>query len=825
MRLLTLCLPVAVLICASVAADVTLVRDGQAVATIVVPTDCSAQVKSAAAALVSHIRLSSGAKLPIVAEAELQAGPDDPLVLLGPVALWPAAFPEGFDDDGFTIRTAGRAVSICGPSDWGTEFGVYDLLERHVGVRWLMPGEDGTHVPPHTTITIPESTVAEQPVFFSRLFSGLQGTPQTAWARFNRMRGRVQFHHNLRNLFNWDTYPKTHPEFFPLIDGKRFLPTQREGWQPCFTAEGSVEEAVRVITAYFDEDPSRTSYSLGINDNRNFCQCDNCRAKIGDGENFLGYPDYSDLYYEWCNSVVEGVLTHHPDKWFGLLAYHYVGAPPQTIHVHPRIIPYMTYDRMKWVHPQLRADGEAATRAWAQKSPTLGWYDYIYGRPYQLPRVWFHHMADYYRFGRDNGVRALYAEAYPNWGEGPKLYVSLKLQWNPDQSVDDLLADWYAACGGEKAAPLLARYYEFWEQFWTRRIPESPWFRLPGQYLSHRGEPTYLLEVTDEELGECRVLLEQALELTETDAQRARVQTVLDTFSFYEASALCYQVGAEAQQPPGSEAEALARIDRIERAMLLGRERDRLATEVFADHPALRNVTENLLFQSDRGQMEAVMSVLDYAAHEGGAVAARVRELAPKYAGTAMAETIAAVLMAHETPARLIERITNGGFEDDGGAAAAPAGPDWTSDGAPAGWSKWVRPGTSAQMLRTTEDAHEGRRSVKITTATACSFLQRIEVKPGEHYLLSGYVKARVGQGALTRLGVQWQDDKGTWSDAPRIGIDVPPGETAGWQHLRAFLRVPDGVARAVVGLSAQSQGTGDYAFFDGISFKQMPAE
>ena len=258
--------------------------------------------------------------------------------------------------------------------------------------------------------------------------------------------------------------------------------------------------------------------------------------------------------------------------------------------------------------------------------------------------------------------------------------------------------------------------------------------------------------------------------------------------------------------------------------MLLGRERDRLATEVFADHPALRNVAEGMLFQSDRGQMDAVMSVVDYATRAGGAVADRVRALAPKNEGTPMAETIAAVLAAHEHPDRLVERITNGGFEDDGGAAPA-AGPDWTSEGAPAGWSKWVRPGTSASMLWTTEDAHEGRRSVKITAATACSFLQRIEVKPGEHYLLSGYVKARVGQGALTRLGVQWQDDKGAWSDAPRIGVDVPPGETAGWRHLRAFIRVPDGAARAVVGLSAQSQGPDDYAFFDDISFRLMPAE
>jgi len=74
MRLLMICLLIALLICKTVFADVTLVRDGQPVATVVVPDECSAQVKSAAAALVSHIAQSTGATLPVVAEGDLQAG-------------------------------------------------------------------------------------------------------------------------------------------------------------------------------------------------------------------------------------------------------------------------------------------------------------------------------------------------------------------------------------------------------------------------------------------------------------------------------------------------------------------------------------------------------------------------------------------------------------------------------------------------------------------------------------------------------------------------------------------------------------------------------
>ncbi|MCP4640797.1 MAG: DUF4838 domain-containing protein, partial [bacterium] len=179
--------------------------------------------------------------------------------------------------------------------------------------------------------------------------------------------------------------------------------------------------------------------------------------------------DYSDLYFDWCNKVIEGVLAKHPDKYFGCLAYSEVAAPPKQVNVHPRMIPYMTYDRMKWADAALRKEGHRMTRDWAEVSPTLGWYDYIYGKFYCVPRVWFHDMAQYYRFAQRSNVRCSYAEAYPSndWREGPKLYVSLKLLWTPKQDVDALLDDWYACAVGVEAAHALAEYFAFWEEFWT----------------------------------------------------------------------------------------------------------------------------------------------------------------------------------------------------------------------------------------------------------------------------------------------------------------------------------------------------------------------
>lgn len=54
------------------------------------------------------------------------------------------------DDDGFIHDIIDdQHIVILGGSDLGTEFGVYDFLERHAGVRWLLPRR-GRHPRPNT---------------------------------------------------------------------------------------------------------------------------------------------------------------------------------------------------------------------------------------------------------------------------------------------------------------------------------------------------------------------------------------------------------------------------------------------------------------------------------------------------------------------------------------------------------------------------------------------------------------------------------------------------------------------------------------------------
>lgn len=760
------------LLCATVvfAAPVTVVEDGQAKAVIVCPDDASDQLANAAIEMKECIAEASGATLEIVAApvegmAAIHIGQTE-MEQTVPVM-------DDLDDDGFYIDFPDPGeILIIGPTDYGTEFGVYDFLERYVGVRWLLPGEDGRDVPAQATITIPDTVVREEPTFFSRLMSGWRGAAQAKWTRRMRMHGRISFHHNLRVLYDPKVFAESNPEFYPLWNGERFNPLENPTtrWQPCFTAPGIVEAGIARIVEYFDEHPEATSYSLGINDTRHHCECDSCRALDPGRKNFLGLPHLSDRYFTWANAVVEGVLKVYPDKWFGCLAYNSVVEPPDYVKVNKRIIPYMTYDRMKWIDPELRAEGEALTKKWHEMCPTLGWYDYIYGTPYCLPRVWMHHMADYYRFGYANGVRAMYAEAYPNFGEGPKLYVALKLQWDLDQDVDALLDEWYTRCAGPEGGPYVKKYYEFWEDFWTRRILDSNWFTKGGQYLSF-GTAGYLADVSFEEIAQCREWLETAIAKADTDKQKARVGMLLKAFDYYEASVLSYPRTDLAGKPIDTEEMAIAAIKDAGVTIEMAARRRHLALDVLAKDPVLQHalpITRYGGISGDGWGATTLWTVYDWL-DRSDKLRARIEDLAAN-SESQLVRDQASTMLALATGS-LENLARDSSFEERNV------------------WSLWVKPKRGGKMLYSDEQAHSGESSLLCDGVGRGGPNQTIPANPGRYaavcfvYIPEGQEPSGTIEMAITPrdkdghnlpgLSTMITPEPGQWQ-AVAVGGDIP---------------------------------------------------
>ncbi len=791
------------------AAPSTIVEEGEARAAIVLQPDASEQLAEAVAEMQSLIQQASGADIPLVE----QPPADSIAIHVGRTPGVGDAVDLGdLDEDGFVIQFPDEGtIVILGPSDWGTEFGVYEFLERYIGVRWLMPGEDGTYVPEMATITIPDDSVRDEPAFFSRKYFGLRLAEQRLWARHNRLHSRVEFHHNLYRLFPHSDVEE-HPEFFPIHGGERYFPPEDHyysRWQPCFTAPGIVDVAVERICAYFDEHPEEESYSLGVTDSGGHCECEDCRALDAGRKNMVNRDHLTDRFITWANAVVEGVLEEHPDKWFGFLAYSEIFEPPDRVEMHPRLIPYMTYDRMQWIDDEAREAAEELTRRWAEAASTVGWYDYIYGAAYLVPRVYPHVMGQYYRFGHENGVRALTAEAYPNFGEGPKLYVSLKLQWDPYQDVDALLDEWYALAVGEEAAPYVRKYYEHWEDFWTRRILDTNWWSKGRQYLPFH-TPSYLEEVSLDEIAQSREWLEQAVANAGTKRQKARAKLLLRAFEYYEASAIAYPRSGPAPELT-TEADALAYLDDVIVRSEMAQKRRTLSKEDFHGHPFLHHCTDIDRRPSIAGVNwvgQDLWTLFDWASRSE-AVRERLRDLTEDGAPSGLqahAQTILATFDPEMEPLN-----TNWSFEKGDGAQAAD-------------YHYWLQDGVGT-LTRSEEAAHSGDYGITATGVQYGGPHQSVQFTPGRFCLVASlYLPEGQPEGGFVDLSIRALNEKGR--NLPKGGtasITPTPGQ---WHTVATVMDATDPPKSAVqvrAGVWARKFPDGKKIYFDDLRLIKLP--
>ncbi|MBP1995525.1 DUF4838 domain-containing protein [Paenibacillus eucommiae] len=560
-----------------------------AAAVVIVADESDAKTKEAAELLASYVFKATGAVLPVLSVSEAQSSihtEEITRIFIGAAVHeiadeWDSLL-AGMDVDGFIIQVQDKVVAIKGPSPWGTEFGVYEFLERYVGVRWLMPGEFGEAIPQLNELILPLEVVKQEPVFLSRSFSG----SDEVWDQRNRLRHRFQLGHNLWQLFSPKKYASTHPQFFP----KGVNLDIETDWQPCFTAPGLAQEAVKSINAYFDEHPDQWCYSICTNDNGGFDEARPDHPLNPHRKNSVGEHHMSEIFFKWAVEVANGVKQKHPDKYLSVYAYSDLYDPPETITLPSNIIVYITDDRMSWEDKPIGQIGHDLTMRWHEVAPSLGFYEYAYGSPYTVPRVYLHRAAENYRYAQQNGVLGHYAELYANWGEGPKPWVLARLQWNPQQSVDALIDDWCEAAVGKLAGGILAQYYKHWEHFWLKTSLQSSWYKhyieAPHRYnYMPFYNASYLYDVTEEDIAHSRHLLESVLEKSETEVQRQRAQLLIQAFTFYEASALSYP-RRQALEAPTDAAVMLQLLDENLQRVAHYAQRIQLVKD-FHGHPVL----------------------------------------------------------------------------------------------------------------------------------------------------------------------------------------------------------------------------------------------
>jgi hypothetical protein len=457
-----------------------LVKDGRALAAVILPSESSAALKAAAEDLVRIVKKMSGARLALLSETARTRAPARIRLGSSQASLLGVSL-EGVGPEGYRLARVGSDLLIAGVTDEGTAHGIYSLLQESLGVKWLMPGELWEIVPRRRTVSIRAQGRVVNPSFTFRVYSGIG---DSRWCARNRMSydpWRLPYYghgHNLKNIIPPSRCGKEHPEYFAQIDGKRFVPQDdsAERSQPCFTNPDVIQITVETARAFFDSHPERTTFSLCANDNLDYCTCKSCSALDSPPRVWRNEPVHSDSYFYYVCQVAGEVAKSHPDRYLGCYAYWGTDSIPRKIRRLPGNVAIMlTQDTSQHFDPSYRRRDRAFLMRWTRFARHVGKYDY-YSLGWLTPRYFPALAADDLRFCNERGVVGMYSEGYPYWAiTGPMVWLGAQLMWdakaNPRAALDEFMR---LAFG--RAAPLMKAFYETLERIW-RRPRKGLWFQ------------------------------------------------------------------------------------------------------------------------------------------------------------------------------------------------------------------------------------------------------------------------------------------------------------------------------------------------------------
>jgi len=458
---------------------VELVRDGRPMAAIFVEEGRNAFVRLAADELQRCVRKSTGAELPI--------NPDRPdqwpnRVLVGRMARLgdPALAERVWQEDEVYRKATERDLILAGLDEgksviywansavwWpklGTLFAVYGFLRDTVGVRWLFPGELGEEVPQRRSISVRPFERLDRPAFHQRLIwsKSIWGQKDYwAWCYRNgsipHLKG-INAPHAYNGLLPTKEYMEDHLEYFALWEGKR-LPIQF-----CTTHPDLLRIVVERCRKRFDKEPRRVEVSLSPNDNPNFCQCLHCRALDIDGRDSThDVTSASRRVFTFANQVARELAKTHPGKKVGCYAYWNHREVPSDFTLEPNVVvhfaPHAGGVRRSWYEPEQREIDVRLLTEWRALAQEMSIHEY-FGLNYGgIPRTVAWLVADELKVLRDLGIRNFTTEGFDAWAvNGFDYYAMLRLFWDPDRPVEDILSEWCEAMFGPAKEPM-ERYY------------------------------------------------------------------------------------------------------------------------------------------------------------------------------------------------------------------------------------------------------------------------------------------------------------------------------------------------------------------------------
>lgn len=519
------------------AADVVIAEKGQAKAEIVIPAQPKTSVKFAAEELKHYLDKITGGDFRITSQPTAAVK-----IRLGqsPEAEAAGLKPETLKRDGFFISATGNDIFIVGVDNpvatkanlfhlfydeqqRATLLGVYEFLEQ-LGVRWPAPGPDHELVPTCATLKVPEGLRKAEPFFrdrqlpnfwdFMKVFPDAKAYSSNVndiylWGLRMKLSGRdmVPGCHTERSLKLEELWGKE-SEQAALINGKRNPnyscwtdPAVAALWKKAadsyFSGKGPADAGLPHLKPYLHSlwpNPFISEDEFMIDPMDHYAGCDGrCRCqRCNEFREKFPCEDDSELLWAMIADVAASIKAKHPGKFITTLVYPpkmklptHVKIPDNVrvrVCIHgPGVMP--TPNRMKSELDLVRSWSNAL----GGNKPPLWTYQCEATHNRRLagvPETYPHLVGEFLKLCR-NDIAGMYfqqmapSQTYRNLDA----YITARLLWDPDRSVDEEMADYFKSYYGPAAEPaqkLFKRFEDNWITFWKLATPDKPQSELIG---------------------------------------------------------------------------------------------------------------------------------------------------------------------------------------------------------------------------------------------------------------------------------------------------------------------------------------------------------
>lgn len=279
-----------------------LVDNGKTEYTIVYPENYELGEKTAASEFQSYIEKVSGVKIPMVTDNNFTGNEKGKYISIGDTVFFKnsSLSTDNLNLDGFILKTINEMFFIKGQRTRGTLYGVYDFLEKIVGIKFLTISYE--YIPTKKTIQLPSMDVKEIPTFRMRgdyyeavkvdLYYGakMRYTTPTQSANAAAIGGGFKDDwfsdfHSFHIVVPFNEWYAKHPEWYTNSQAGLAQPCLANGLNDDGTVnyqmgESYLSTTIECVKKAILENPSIVYYHIGQEDNTYVCTCKDCTRQV-----------------------------------------------------------------------------------------------------------------------------------------------------------------------------------------------------------------------------------------------------------------------------------------------------------------------------------------------------------------------------------------------------------------------------------------------------------------------------------------------------------------------------------------------------------------